>query len=254
MAAIVQLDPLPESLNEESVAVEYYELSQELSEIGAPEVAYLSPEVTGTRLIAATESDIRVPSGRDTMADWLIAPAEHVESLLAGLSDGDNPEQRALAATLLAEAPADDARVNFVLEHHCAGNDAIISAAAAESLLARGCTSESAVQAILVLAEHPDLEIRNQVCSCMRFLVGTPWESEAVQMLSDRLDDLNPAVRSMAALTLGDFDAESDAIMKRLIDRYAVETVRSVRVTLELAAERLGTLSEDDNTAESVGS
>lgn len=236
-------DSLEDILNPESAAIHNEPLG----------VAYLLPEDRGTRLVSAIASDVGRPTTSDVIADWLEEPSHHVESLLTTLRYSDNPEQRALAATLLAEAPTGDTRVNSALENHCTGSEAVVAAAAVESLLLRGFTSESSVQAVLVLAEHADLEIRSQVCSCMRLLAGTPWELNAIQMLTNRLDDSSPAVRGMAALTLGDFDGESDVILERLVDRYSLETDRGVRHSLELTAERLGTLPVDKDTAESVG-
>ena len=217
-------------------------------------VAYLPPEDPLTQLTSATVLDVGDLTTQNLTADRLDAPGLQVDSLLTTLRCSNSPEQRALAATLLADTPGSNTRVNSALEKHCTGKEAVVATAAVESLFLRGFTSKSSVHAVLVLAEHPDFQIRRQVCSCMRLLAGTPWEFDAIKMLTCRLDDSHPAVRGMAALTLGDFDGKSDVILERLIDRYSLETDSGVRNSLELTAERLGTLPVSEDTAESVGS
>ena len=219
-----------------------------------PGGARLDSMDSASQLVSDTVTVPAHPTASNVMADWLDAPARHVEELLATLQSNRHPDQRTLAATLLAEAPAGDTRVNSALEAHCVGHDAIVAAAAADSLLVRGVVSSTSVPALLALADHSDSEIRGRVSSSMRMLAGTTWEADAVQMLITRLDDSNPAVRGMAALTLGDFGHASEVILERLVDRYSVETDSGVRNSLELTAERIGTLPPAEHAAESVGS
>lgn len=179
--------------------------------------------------------------------------AEHLEALLKVLASDSDAERRALAAAVLADAPADNSRVDSALEENCTDEDATVAAIVGDSLLVRGIVNDASVQTLFGLAEHPNSEVRSQVTTSMRMLVGTSWESDAVLFLTDRLDDSDPAVRSMAALTLGDFDGDSGVILERLVDRYNVEADSAVRSSLELAAERIGTLPVDEQSRESDG-
>ena len=231
---------LRNSLNPQSVTMQS-ELPGE-----PPGVAYLSVIDSGNTLISATDSAVELPEASSAMAAWLDSPSRHVEALLSTLEPGNDPARRALAAAVLADAPAGDTRVDSALEKYCTDSDAMVAAAAGDSLLVRGIINDTSVRTLLAMAEHSNSGVRNQVTSSMRMLVGTSRESDAVRFLTDRLDDSDPAVRSMAALTLGDFDGESGVILERLVDRYNVETDRGVRNSLELAAQRIGTLPVDE--------
>lgn len=231
---------LTNSLNPRSINVQT-ELPPE-----SPGVAHLTVVDSGSTLISATALAIERPEASSSMADWLDAPARHVEALLATLEPINDSERRALAAAVLADAPAGDTRVDSALEQYCTDSDAMVAAAAGDSLLVRGIINDASVQRLLALAEHSNSGVRSQVSSSMRMLVGTSWETDVVRFLTDRLDDSDPAVRSMAALTLGDFDGDSGVILERLVDRYTVETDSGVRNSLELAAERIGTLPVDE--------
>lgn len=181
-------------------------------------------------------------------------PSLHVEPLLVTLSRDPDARQRALAATLLAEAPETDARVNTVLKRHISESEGIVAAAAVDSLLMRGVVNRESVQALLVLSTHERVSVRRQVACSARRLANSSWADETVSALLPLLDDADDGVRSMAALTLSDFSVQSDAILDRLLERYTVETDEGVARSVELAVERVGTLPQDDRDVVVAGS
>ena len=166
-----------------------------------------------------------------------------IESLLTTLRTSRNVQHRALAATLLAEAPTVDTRVNAALFEHCLSDEVFVAAAAADSLLVRDGANDASVQKLLELVDYSNVEIRNQVCCSLRQLAGTPWEAAAAGKLAARLNDPDPAVRSMAALTLGDFSGACDFVLEKLLHRVQVESDSGVKASLDLAASRVGALS-----------
>lgn len=230
------------SVVEEPAAAQHPVATTPLRELPAQVTSFTGPAVMEAPATAK-------PHSMKLMAAWMRAPEKHVTPLLMTLRTSPDVQQRALAATLLAEAPAGDPRVNPALQNHCQTNEAAVAVAAVDSLLARGVTSESSVRTLKLFAEHPESEIRNQVVSSMRRLVGTTWETQAAQILAARLDDSDPVVRGMAALTLGDFSSEGQHIVERLCDRYQIESDEGVRASLELAAQRIAVLPNQESSS-----
>lgn len=248
--------PAPESASSESAASE-----TAASEIIITAPAAVTPLVTAEQRavqqhVAASlvkqqqitpKSPVHQPPTMQLIASWMEAPSEHVDSLLRTLRTGSDDEQRALAATLLAEVPAKDQRVNSALREHLLEQNAAVAVASGDSLLARDAATDTVVGALMSLATHADSEIRIQVLSSMRRLCGTRWENQAAGFLAAGLNDDDPTVRSMAALTLGDFSSEADVIVEYLCDRYQTESDVNVQIALELAARRIAVLPEDEN-------
>lgn len=246
VSGVLKLPPVPPATSIEvasSVVGTAVETStQAVTAVGS----VLDLTVPANRLVSLEEVRNQTASAARTMAGLPDEAHSNMSVLLRVLNESDDPERRAVAAALLADSPANEARVDSALEQHCLNDTALVSSSACESLLARGLVSGQIIRTLLSLSEHPDAGVRNQVCGSLRRLADTPWEDDAVHASLIRLDDTSPTVRGMAALTLSEFPGRSELILKRLVERYDLETDESVRGSLELAAERIASVGIDE--------
>ena len=180
-------------------------------------------------------------SAEQTVVDHpdVLSGEDDVPILLAVLRHCPDARRRAMAALKLGTVEGCDAEINGILSRYAQDADALVAVSCCESLLVRGQLSDQMMGSLMNLTEHPDPRIRLDVCTTLRRLAGTPREDDAIHALLLRLNDSSPPVRTMAALTLSDFQERTEVILERLVDRCSLETDAATIGTIETATQRI---------------
>jgi len=224
---VVTLSPVPPEPKLE-VASSVVSTAVGISTQGVSSVESI-PEVTAPENQLISLAEVKAASAAQVMTDLASETESNVDVLLRVLNESHDLERRAVAASLLADVPADDSRVDTALEQHCLNDTPLVSSVACESLLTRGLVSEPVIQMLLKLSEDPDAVVRSQVTGTLRRLEGTPWSDDAVQASLMRLDDTSSTVRGLAALTLSEFPG-----LKECLYRSRSSTVREAETPDQL--------------------
>ena len=162
-----------------------------------------------------------------------------MERLLQTLQQESDEEAQALAAAALAGVH-DNGQISTVLRRACGSENSMLAATACDALLERDGKSDSIATRLLELSEAASPETRSMVMVSLRHLDGTDRSDQAVETLTDGLHDVDGSVRSMAALTMGDFAEQDQTVLNLLLERHRMETDERVMQSIEQAVERLG--------------
>ena len=157
---------------------------------------------------------------------------------LAAFLNNPDPEIRSLAAFLIGEAGfKGTAALGAMNDQLVRETHEAVKIAFAEGIAKVDSNSESAFTALAIGLRSNDALIRSQSAFAMRVFAPTQ-RAECVNVLLDGLRDEEPAVRSMAALSLGDFSGAATpaltALQEALNDNSA-----DVREAAQTALARL---------------
>ncbi|MFN9719477.1 MAG: HEAT repeat domain-containing protein, partial [Planctomycetota bacterium] len=188
--------------------------------------------------VVADAAEITVTAGE--ILDVVEVPDQHRELLLKGLSHGDTAETRCLSATLLGDCATSDHSIR----------DALIGAAKSEtnpqlllsiadSQIQRQEATEATAECLIKLLSDSSLDVRIQACSELRYFAGTTSDSKCVAALSEALDSPDESVRSIAAVTLGDFHQLDRATADKLKQLSSSDSCLDVRDSASTAMTRI---------------
>jgi hypothetical protein len=165
--------------------------------------------------------------------------AENSDLLLRGLRYGDSLEAQCLAATLMGDCDTDNAEIRKALEtaSHSA-KDTYLRLAITDSRIQRNEHDATTAACLISLMEDGPMDVRIQACSSLRHFAGSDSQTDCVQALAALLDTDSPDLRAAAAVTLGDFEQLSPAVVARLISIARSDSSSETREAARAATAR----------------
>lgn len=172
-------------------------------------------------------------------------PNAHIPVLIRALKSGSTPEVRQLAATLLGECDPRNMAVRKCLSEAMSGavEDGLVLAVA-DSQIQRHQPDAVTARRLAKMASDPTSPYQVQAATSLTHFAGTATHTACTDALAGLLVSDNPAVRTAAATTLGDFAERDKVVLTMLTELAAEDPDLSVREAARSALARQ-TISEE---------
>lgn len=175
--------------------------------------------------------------------DVVDSPNANRELLVRGLANGDSVETRCLAATLLGDCdPSDQSIRDCLISAASSETDPQLRLSIADSQIQREEATEATATCLIELLEESS-EVRVQACSDLRYFAGTPAESKCITALTSLLDSPDDSLRTIGAVTLGDFASLDSSTTEKLKELSSTDKSESVRDAATSAVSRIELVS-----------
>lgn len=184
----------------------------------------------------------------DEIADWMDTPDQFRRELLHAVSYGEDDGVKALAATVLGEMDDNDTEVTHILQTACVNAGPLLRVSAIDALARRGEIDGENIHELLKLASNSDNDVRTQAIASLRQGVGTEWAQECVSGLAGQLNDSNPAVQILVAVTLGDFGTDAVSAKDDLLSLQKTTQDPELLTAIKLTLMRMNVNNEESVT------
>ena len=169
-----------------------------------PELELQSFEQLSGTFEAPVEVATRADNQLGAIEQYVEQPEQSIPQLIQFLGNADS-DVRSLAAFLIGETGWKGASALPALNQQLqAEQHDVIRVTIAESIAKLDSQSRAAFMVMSKCLESPEVDIRTQAAFALRVYAGA-GHAECVRQLAASLTDVDPNVRSMAALSLGDF-------------------------------------------------
>lgn len=176
---------------------------------------------------------------REQILAVIDAPDQNHTILLAGLSSGDSEETRCLAATLLGECSVSNREIGEALSKACSeSTDDRLTLSCIDSQIQRGEADQSSATRLITLLKSDSPDVQAQAAASLRCFTGSKAHKDCTDALVGELDNPSADVRTIAALTLGDFPVLDKATREALEKLAANDPDSDVREAAKAALTR----------------